>query len=73
MGPDLAAEIPGPVGGEADRQGHKAITSMRGSYGGVLMFGMLTSVAGLGMFNLPRWARDCCSAAKPIRRTWKTA
>ncbi|WP_176562309.1 dynamin-like GTPase family protein [Mycolicibacterium palauense] len=33
------------------RIGHKAITSMRGSYGGVLMFGMLTSVAGLGMFN----------------------
>jgi replication fork clamp-binding protein CrfC len=31
--------------------GHKVITSMRGSYGGVLMFGMLTSVAGLGMFN----------------------
>lgn len=35
-----------PVG-----KGHKMITSMRGSYGGVLMFGMLTSVAGLGMFN----------------------
>lgn len=32
-------------------KGHKMITSMRGSYGGVLMFGMLTSVAGLGMFN----------------------
>lgn len=32
-------------------RGHKVITSMRGSYGGVLMFGMLTSVAGLGMFN----------------------
>ena len=31
--------------------GHKAVTSMRGSYGGVLMFGMLTTVAGLGMFN----------------------
>ncbi len=31
--------------------GHKVITSMRGSYGGVLMFGMLTSMAGLGMFN----------------------
>ncbi|RWA18371.1 Isoniazid-inducible protein iniA [Mycolicibacterium brumae DSM 44177] len=30
---------------------HKAVTSMRGSYGGVLMFGMLTSMAGLGMFN----------------------
>jgi replication fork clamp-binding protein CrfC len=32
-------------------RGHKAITSLRGSYGGVLMFGMLTSMAGLGMFN----------------------
>lgn len=32
-------------------KGHKVITSMRGSYGGVLMFGMLTSVAGMGMFN----------------------
>ncbi len=32
-------------------KGHKVITSMRGSYGGVLMFGMITSVAGLGMFN----------------------
>ena len=32
-------------------KGHRVITSMRGSYGGVLMFGMLTSVAGLGMFN----------------------
>src|SRR5271165_4827998 len=32
-------------------EGHKIVTSMRGSYGGVLMFGMLTSLAGLGMFN----------------------
>lgn len=32
--------------------GHKAITGLRGSYGGVIMFGMLTTVAGLGMFNL---------------------
>ncbi|MGE2833055.1 dynamin family protein [Mycobacterium sp. SMC-4] len=31
--------------------GHKIVTGMRGSYGGVLMFGMLTSFAGLGMFN----------------------
>ena len=29
----------------------RSITGMRGSYGGVLMFGMLTSFAGLGMFN----------------------
>ncbi|MET0996751.1 MAG: dynamin-like GTPase family protein [Mycobacterium sp.] len=33
------------------KAGHKVVTGMRGSYGGVLMFGMLTSFAGLGMFN----------------------
>ncbi len=33
------------------KPGHKVVTGMRGSYGGVLMFGMLTSFAGLGMFN----------------------
>jgi replication fork clamp-binding protein CrfC len=33
------------------KTGHKIVTGMRGSYGGVLMFGMLTSFAGLGMFN----------------------
>lgn len=33
-------------------KGHKVITGMRGSYGGMVMFGMLSSaVAGLGMFN----------------------
>jgi hypothetical protein len=32
-------------------KGTKVVSSMRGSYGGVLMFGMLTSLAGLGMFN----------------------
>ena len=53
-------------------KGHKVITSMRGSYGGVLMFGMLTSVAGLGMFNPLRWVPVCCSGARPTRRTWKT-
>ncbi len=36
-----------PVG-----KGHKVITGMRGSYGGVLMFGMLSTVVGIGgMFN----------------------
>jgi replication fork clamp-binding protein CrfC len=33
------------------KTGHKVVTGMRGSYGGVLMFGMLTSFAGLGMFK----------------------
>jgi len=33
------------------KAGHKVVTGMRGSYGGVLMFGMLSSFVGLGMFN----------------------
>jgi replication fork clamp-binding protein CrfC len=33
------------------KAGHKVVTGMRGSYGGVLMFGMLSSFIGLGMFN----------------------
>ena len=35
-----------PVG-----RGRKATIGLQGSYGGVLMFGMMTSLAGLGMFN----------------------
>jgi replication fork clamp-binding protein CrfC len=35
-----------PVG-----KGRKVTMGMQGSYGGVLMFGMMTSLAGLGMFN----------------------
>ena len=33
------------------RKGDRVVSSMRGSFGGVLMFGMLTSFAGLGMVN----------------------
>lgn len=32
-------------------KGQKVISGMRGSYGGVVMIGMLSSVAGLGLFN----------------------
>jgi hypothetical protein len=32
-------------------KGHKIITGMRGSYGGMLMFGMLTSLTGLPLIN----------------------
>ncbi|MDR3659504.1 MAG: dynamin-like GTPase family protein [Mycobacterium sp.] len=59
--PDVSARAMGAELGEFNslaqleakpiKAGHKAITGMRGSYGGVLMFGMLTSFAGLGMFN----------------------
>ncbi|WNG93262.1 dynamin-like GTPase family protein [Mycobacterium sp. ITM-2016-00318] len=33
------------------KAGDRAVSGLRGSFGGVLMFGMLTSLAGLGMFN----------------------
>lgn len=32
-------------------KGRKAVIGMQGSYGGMIMFGMLTSLAGFGMFN----------------------
>jgi replication fork clamp-binding protein CrfC len=32
-------------------KGHKVMTGVRGSYGGMMMFGMLTSLAGLPMMN----------------------
>ena len=33
------------------KTGDRAVSGLRGSFGGVLMFGMLTSFAGLGMLN----------------------
>ena len=33
------------------RAGDRVVSGMRGSFGGVMMFGMLTTFAGLGMFN----------------------
>lgn len=54
-------------------KGHKVITSMRGSYGGVLMFGMITSVAGLGMFNPLSLGAGLLLGRKATRRTWRTA
>ncbi|OBA59192.1 Isoniazid-inducible protein iniA [Mycobacterium sp. 1100029.7] len=41
--PDLESK---PAG-----KGQKVVTGLRGSYGGVVMIGMLSSVAGLGLFN----------------------
>jgi replication fork clamp-binding protein CrfC len=32
-------------------KGHKVLTGVRGSYGGMMMFGMLTSLAGLPLMN----------------------
>jgi replication fork clamp-binding protein CrfC len=52
MGADFArlkslAELESKPAGK----GQKVVTGLRGSYGGVVMIGMLSSVAGLGLFN----------------------
>jgi replication fork clamp-binding protein CrfC len=52
MGADLGrlkslAELESKPAGK----GQKVVTGLRGSYGGVVMIGMLSSVAGLGLFN----------------------
>jgi replication fork clamp-binding protein CrfC len=61
MSPELTGRL---MGGDFDRlksladleskpagKGQKVVTGLRGSYGGVVMIGMLSSVAGLGLFN----------------------
>lgn len=61
MSPELTARL---MGGEFGRlkalarleskplgKGQKVVSGLRGSYGGVVMIGMLSSVAGLGLFN----------------------
>jgi len=61
MSPELTARL---MGGDFSRlkslaeleskpagKGQKVVTGLRGSYGGVVMIGMLSSVAGLGLFN----------------------
>lgn len=61
MSPELTARL---MGGDFGRlkalarleskplgKGQKVVSGLRGSYGGVVMIGMLSSVAGLGLFN----------------------
>ncbi|OBJ59408.1 dynamin-like GTPase family protein [Mycobacterium sp. 1423905.2] len=61
VSPELTARL---MGGEFGRlkalnrleskpigKGQKVVSGLRGSYGGVVMIGMLSSVAGLGLFN----------------------
>ena len=52
--------------------GDRAVSGLRGSFGGVLMFGMLTSLAGLGMFNPLSLGAGPCWAARLTRRRWRT-
>lgn len=52
MGADLGElKALGEMESKPQRKGEKVISGMRGSYGGVVMIGMLSSVAGLGLFN----------------------
>lgn len=47
--------------------GQMAFTGMRGSYGGVLMFGLLTSLAGMHLINPISLAAGVAFAGKSIR------
>lgn len=61
MSPELTSRLMGGHFGELKAlaeleakpqgKGQKALSGLRGSYGGVVMIGMLSSVAGLGLFN----------------------
>ncbi|OSC38762.1 isoniazid-induced dynamin-like GTPase IniA [Mycobacterium decipiens] len=61
MSPELSARVMGAgfdrlkslarMESKPLRRGQKMIIGMRGSYGGVVMIGMLSSVVGLGLFN----------------------
>ncbi|QLL08033.1 dynamin-like GTPase family protein [Mycobacterium vicinigordonae] len=61
MSPELTSRLMGGNFGELKAlaeleskpqgKGQKALSGLRGSYGGVVMIGMLSSVAGLGLFN----------------------
>jgi replication fork clamp-binding protein CrfC len=61
MSPELSARVMGEDFGrlkalshlesKPQGKGQKVVTGLRGSYGGVVMIGMLSSVAGLGLFN----------------------
>jgi replication fork clamp-binding protein CrfC len=61
MSPELSARAMGAEFGRLESlseleskpagKGQKVVTGLRGSYGGMVMIGMLSSVAGLGLFN----------------------
>lgn len=61
MSPELTARLMasnfeelkavGELESKPQGKGQKALSGLRGSYGGVVMIGMLSSVAGLGLFN----------------------
>ncbi|OZM74076.1 isoniazid inducible protein IniA [Amycolatopsis antarctica] len=52
---------------ERFKLGQKAFTGLRGSYGGVLMFGLVTSLAGLPLINPISLGAGAAFAAKSIR------
>jgi len=52
---------------ERFKLGQKAFTGLRGSYGGVLMFGLVTSLAGMSLINPISLGAGAAFAAKSIR------
>ncbi|MEC3977353.1 dynamin family protein [Amycolatopsis sp. H20-H5] len=52
---------------ERFKLGQKLFTGLRGSYGGVLMFGLVTSLAGLSLINPISLGAGAAFAAKTVR------
>jgi GTPase Era involved in 16S rRNA processing len=54
LAPDPLDEVPGPKlpTGADYKNSDKVLTGLRGSYGGVLMFGLITTMAGLPLMNV---------------------
>ncbi|MFD9891926.1 isoniazid inducible protein IniA [Amycolatopsis sp. NPDC059027] len=66
---DSGASTIGDVGSpriERFKIGQKAFTGLRGSYGGVLMFGLVTSLAGMPLINPVSIGAGAAFAAKTI-------
>jgi hypothetical protein len=64
-GAELIADVRRPRV-EGFKIGHKAFTGLRGSYGGVLMFGLVTSLAGMPLINPISLGAGAAFAAKTI-------
>ena len=60
------AELERPALGEFTL-GQKVFTGLRGSYGGLVMFGLLTSVAGLPLINLVSLGAGALFGSKSLR------
>jgi len=68
---DAVPDLPAPHGEDPKLVG-KLLTGMRGSYGGVLMFGMMTTLAGMALINPISIAAGLLLGTKTLREDRKS-